>query len=76
MNMPEQRALLVQGIRAALARLPGTKLDRCARLGVSVPTLDRWRSGAGVPSEQNLARLARLADVEQSWIRNGGIDGD
>jgi transcriptional regulator with XRE-family HTH domain len=72
--MSEQRAMLVQGIRAALARLPGTKNDKCARLGVSVPTLDRWRSGAGEPSEQNLARLARLAGVEQEWIRNGGQD--
>ena len=62
------------GVVQALAMIPGTKLEKCKRLGVSVVTLDRWRTEAGTPSEQNLARLARLAGVDQEWIRNGGRD--
>lgn len=62
------------GVIAALARIPGTKLDVCRNLGITPPTLDRWRKGVGEPSESNLARLARHAGVDQEWIRNGGQD--
>lgn len=66
---------LAAGVRAALNLVPGnSKLAKCRALGISVPTLDRWRNGVGTPNEQNLARLARLANVDQDWIRNGGQD--
>jgi len=49
-------------------------MAKCAVLGVSLLTLDRWVNGVSTPTEENLARLARLAKVEQEWIRNGGQD--
>jgi transcriptional regulator with XRE-family HTH domain len=65
---------IAAGVRAALERLPGSKLEKCSRLGVSAYTLDRWRAGVGEPRAENLARLARVAGVDQEWIRNGGRD--
>ena len=65
---------ITAGVAAAVNMIPGTRIEKCRRLGVSVPTLDRWRAGVGQPTEENLARLARLAGVDQEWIRNGGHD--
>ncbi|WP_308817761.1 helix-turn-helix domain-containing protein [Pseudonocardia alni] len=62
------------GVIAALALIKGTKLEKCKRLQVNPTTLDRWRNGVGEPTEANLARLARLAGVDQEWIRAGGRD--
>lgn len=71
--MPEERARLVSGIRAALALIVGTKLEKAARLGVSDYTIDRWNAGSSAPSEKNLTRIARLAGVEQEDIRNNTV---
>ena len=66
---------LTTGIRAAVSLVPGSsRMAKCAVLGVSLLTLDRWVNGVSTPTEENLARLARLAKVEQEWIRNGGQD--
>lgn len=71
----QQRMTLAKGIQAALARVPGTsRLQKCSRLGVTPYALDKWITGVSQPTEQNLARLARLANVEQEWIRAGGQD--
>lgn len=63
-----------EGVRAALAAMGGTKLSQCQRLGISVVTLDRWRAGAGKPSERSLARLARVSGMSQETIRSGGTE--
>ena len=65
---------LSTGIRAALALIPGPKYQKCARLGISLPTYDKWVNGVSEPSEQNMARLARMAGVDQEWVRNGGTE--
>jgi transcriptional regulator with XRE-family HTH domain len=71
----EARQTVARGIQAALTRVPGnSRLQKCSRLGVTPYALDKWITGVSTPSEQNLARLARLANVEQEWIRNGGQD--
>lgn len=70
--MQEDRARLAQGIRLAVATLSGSKLDRAARLAISPHTLDRWLAGAAKPTEERLARLARVSGMPQEQIRNGG----
>lgn len=71
----EARQTLAKGIQAALGRIPGSsRLQKCSRLGVTPYALDKWITGVSEPSEMNMARLARLANVEQEWIRNGGKD--
>jgi transcriptional regulator with XRE-family HTH domain len=65
---------LTNGIRAALGRIAGPKYAKCASLGISLNTYDKWFHGVSQPTDENLARLARLARVDQEWIRNGGQD--
>lgn len=71
----EARQTMARGIQAAIARIPGgSRLAKCSRIGVTPYALDKWITGVSVPTESNLARLARLANVEQQWIRDGGRD--
>lgn len=71
----EQRLRMGRGIQAAFNRMPGTsKLDKCARLGVSNYAIDKWTAGVSAPTEANLARLARLSGMDQETIRNGGVE--
>ena len=70
----KRRQLLAKGVSAALIRIPGSRMNKCAVLGVSLPTLDRWITGASEPSEPNLTRLARRSGLTQEAIRNGGKD--
>lgn len=67
---------IAYGVRAALSRIKGTQTDKAIRLGVSPTTLRNWKSGVVEPTEENLARIARLAGVEQEWIRSGGVEMD
>lgn len=71
----EQRMKLAKGIQIAFSRVHGTgKLDRCARLGISNYAIDKWVAGASAPTDQNLARLARLSGMDQETIRNAGVE--
>lgn len=72
--MNEDRAALAAGIGQAFARLPGNKNERCASLGISPPTYDRWRTGASAPRPAALARLARLAGTDQNAIRAATVN--
>lgn len=72
--MPEDRALLAAGIRLAIARMPGTKLDKCAALAVSPYALEKWVKGAAEPAPARLARLARKSGLSEAAIRNGGTE--
>jgi len=65
---------LHEGVRLALLRVPGTRMDKAARLGVSLYTLDKWQRGVTTPAEQNLARISRVSGMSQEAIRNGGVD--
>lgn len=70
--MPEDRKLLTEGIRLAVAMLAGTKFDKCAALGISPTTLERWIAGVAEPSSARLSRLALKSGVDVAEIRNGG----
>lgn len=75
--MDDDRAALAAGIRLAVARMPGTKLDKCAALAVSPYSLEKWAKGAAEPTPANLARLSRKSGLDVETIRNGGrpVDG-
>ena len=77
--MTEEQELLAQGIRRAIAFIPGTRLQKSAKLGVSPYTIQKWEYAAAKPTDDHMARLARLASeaapqygIDQQWIRNGG----
>lgn len=70
----EQRMRLARGIEIAFSRVQGnSKLDRCARLGVSNYAIQKWVAGVSAPTDENLARLARLSGMDQETIRNAGL---
>lgn len=72
--MPEDdRKLLAEGVRLAVAMLPQTtQFERCAALSISPTTLSRWLAGVAEPSPARLARLSRKSGVSEETIRNGG----
>ncbi|WP_363094365.1 helix-turn-helix transcriptional regulator [Pseudonocardia sp. 73-21] len=71
--MDDHGALLAAvGLRRAIARINATQTEIARRLGCSVEMIRRYRAGIAFPTDERLARLARLAGVDQDWIRNGG----
>jgi transcriptional regulator with XRE-family HTH domain len=45
----------------------------CSRLGVSNYAIQKWVAGVSAPTDENLARLARLSGMDQETIRNAGV---
>ena len=75
MSVVADRARYAFGVRWALSQMKEkTRHEKCRRLGVTPTTLDKWRDGVSVPSDDNLARLARAANTGQETIRSGGAD--
>lgn len=70
--MPEERRLLAEGVRLAIAMMRGSQNAKCAELSISPTTMQKWTSGAAVPSEARLARLSRKSGVAVEVIRRGG----
>lgn len=71
----EQRMTFAKGIRLAFDRVNGnSKLERCSRIGVTPYALDKWTAGVSQPSEEKLARLARVSGMDQETIRMGGVE--
>lgn len=71
----EQRQLFAKGIGVAFNLVPGSnKLDKCSRIGVTPYMFDKWKAGVSQPSEEKLARLARVSGLSQEAIRQGGSE--
>ncbi len=64
----------MHGLRYALSLIGTTQTAQARALGVSVPTITRWRAGVAVPNEQNMARIANRSGLDQETIREGGPD--
>lgn len=62
----------VTGLRYALSLVSDTQTGQARALKVSVPTITRWRAGVATPTDENMAKLARLSKLDQETIRNGG----
>ena len=72
--MPDDLPPLAIGLRQAIAKIGRTRAEQCRRIGVTPTTLVRWCDGSVKPSEQNLARVARLSGISQEEIRSGNVD--
>lgn len=59
----------MNNIRVAL-RMRGMKANELAeRVGVAQPQLSGWERGVRVPGAEAAAKLAKVLDVDEAWIR-------
>ncbi|GJF07715.1 hypothetical protein PSD17_66600 [Pseudonocardia sp. D17] len=67
-----ERELLVRGIRAALARIPGDERTRASRLHVGPGALRSWQEGRALPNSADLEYLALVSGMTVQEIERGG----
>lgn len=66
-----ERSTLALGLERAVIRSGLSKMEFSRRCRISPSTLNLWIKGVSVPTEANLARVARLLDTEQGALRDG-----
>lgn len=57
-------------ISQAIDIIGGTS-ETARQIGVSIPSISRWRDGTSDPSRSNLVNLAQVACVSISWLATG-----